>query len=228
MTQSIGSARSRTEETQPKQVKAVQKKANPKKVPKNSKKVLASKKPTNNRMFPEDFLKQLDDESDSDDEVMNQVPPPPKSSPRKKRTCDQIEKELIKKPKCVCDHTAKNPFLSGYSSLSCSYYTKSYLKKKSDAGIAYPTSCGNCKKKFVTGPGATENDYKVTKTKAVRCCPNALVTTDQCKFGLCDSCYFGLVVQAQQELQKKTAKDPRASSRGSVKNKRAKRTMNKK
>jgi hypothetical protein len=207
-------------------VKSVPKKPNPKskkKAAKNSKKT-SKKKPTSKPMVAEDFLKRLDDESDSDDEVMNQIPTPPKSSPRKKRTCEQIEKELIKKPKCVCDHTAKNPFLSGYSSLNQGYYTESYLKKKADAGIAYPTSCAHCKAAFVTGRGATEKDYKVTTTKVVRCCPNALVTTDKCEFGLCDSCYLDLVVEAEQELQKKTAKDPRASSRGLVKNKRAKRT----
>lgn len=236
MTQSTGSARSRTEVTQPKQVKSP--KTNPKskknaaktfkkEAPKKtSKKKEApkktSKKPTSNRMIDEDFLKScLDDESDSDDEVMNQIPPP-KSSPRKKRTCDQIENELIKKPKCICDHTAKNPFLSGYASLNNSYYSAAYLKKKSDAGITYPTSCGHCKAAFVAGPAATEKDFKVTTTIAVRCCPNALVETDKCEFGLCDSCYHHLVVQAEQELQKMTAKDPRASSRGV--SKRAKRT----
>lgn len=239
MTQSIGSARSRTEVTQPKQVKSVPKKSkkkaakNSKGAPKvaarkktstkTSKKKTSKKKPTCKPMFEEDFLKRLQDESDSDDEA----PPPPKSSPRKKRTGDQIEKDLITKPKCLCDHTAQNPFLCEYAWLTKDYYTIPYLKKKSDAGIAYPTSCAHCKAKFVVGPGATEKDYKVTTAKVVRCCPNALATDHKCEFGLCDCCYVELVMEAEQELQKKTAKDPRASSRGLVKNKRAKSTEKK-
>lgn len=220
----------RTEVTQRKQVKSVPKKANLKskrKPAKTSKKVAPKKKTTTSKkMVDKGFLKSLEDESDSDDEVLKQIPAPLKFSPRKKRTMDQIEKDLINKPKDECNHTAKNQLLSEYSALDQQYYTKTYLQKMETEKIPFPFSCGLCEAAFVTGKGATEKDYKVTATKVVRCCPNAYQKDHECKFGLCDCCYLTLLKKADEVQQKTTANDaPRASARGLVKrnkNKRAK------
>ena len=193
---------------------------------KSKKKAPEKKKTTSQKMFDEGFLKSLEDESDSDDEVLKQIPAPLKSSPRKKRTSAQIEKDLINKPKAECNHTAKNQLLSEYSALDQQYYTKTYLKKMETEKIPFPFSCGLCEAAFVTGKGATEKDYKVTATKVVRCCPNAYQKDHECKFGLCDCCYLTLLKKADEVQQKTTANDaPRASARGLVqrnKNKRAK------
>ena len=86
--------------------------------------------------------------------VVEESPPPTgKPSPRKRRTANQIEQDLICKPVNGCNHSDEdNPLLAEWPTWNAGYYTDAHQKKLTGKGTKFPTSCaGTCNKKFVGG-----------------------------------------------------------------------------
>jgi hypothetical protein len=144
--------------------------------------------------------------------------PTGKTSPRKRRTADQIEKDLICKPVNSCNHSDEdNPLLAEWATWNAGYYTDAHQKKMNGKGTKFPTSCaGNCNRKFVGG-GVKNFDKdahcKVTASKPVRLCPNASNPKHQCSFGLCTGCYNVKVLEVAVNTKIQAQKDGTSNKR---------------
>lgn len=155
----------------------------------------------------------MTEDEDSDDDVPPVAPSRrplqanPKQSPRKKRNGDEIERDLIKKPKVNCNHTDGNELLSEWTSLPSAYFAKVRLERLADEGTPHPFKCSGCKKNFKTGKDAQPGDIKVTDGRPVRCCPNATKAGHSCLFALGTSCkcYQALLKKSIEKAEAKKA-----------------------
>jgi hypothetical protein len=143
--------------------------------------------------------------------------PTGKTSPRKRRTADQIEQDLICKPVNACNHSDEdNPLLAEWASWNAGYYTDAHQKKMNGKDTKFPTSCaGKCNRKFVGGTVKIfdKEEYKVTSTKPVRLCPNAANPNHKCTFGLCVGCYSWKVLAVDVNTQLQAKKDGKGNKR---------------
>jgi hypothetical protein len=150
--------------------------------------------------------------------VEESILPTGKTSPRKKRTADQIEQDLIRKPVNGCNHSDEdNPLLAEWATWNAGYYTDAHQKKMNGKGTKFPKSCaGKCKKKFVGGgvkDFEKDKHCKVTASKPVRLCPNASNPKHQCTFGLCTGCYNVKVLDVAVNTMLQAQKDGKGNKR---------------